>query len=124
VFVGGSINYVLGKPQGAVAQGGYFNGGFQLSPQFGLTANTWYNIVTTCDSSQVVRVYVNNVLLSTTSTTGGQPSSSNAGIRLMRRWDFADHWGGVLAKVDIYGQSLDAGQISSLWNSNKSRFGL
>jgi len=29
-----------------------------------------------------------------------------------------------LAKVDIYGQALDSGQISTLWNSNKSRFGL
>jgi hypothetical protein len=124
VFVGGSINYVLGKPQGAVAQGGYFNGGFQLSPQFGLTANTWYNIVTTCDSSQVVRVYVNNVLLSTTSTTGGQPSSSNAGIRLMRRWDFADHWGGYLSIVNIYDKALDQSQVTSYWNSTKSRFGL
>ena len=124
VFVGGSINYVLGKPQGAVAQGGYFNGGFQLSPQFGLTANTWYNIVTTCDSSQVVRVYVNNVLLSTTSTTGGQPSSSNAGIRLMRRWDFADHWGGYLSIVNIYDKALDQSQVTSYWNATKSRFGL
>jgi hypothetical protein len=124
VFVGGAINYVLGKPQGAVAQGGYFNGGFQLSPQFGLTANTWYNIVTTCDSNQVVKVYVNNVLLSTTSTTGGQPSSSNAGIRLMRRWDFLENWGGYLSIVNIYDKSLDQSQITSYWNSTKSRFGL
>ena len=123
VYVGGTINYVLGNPQGSVAQGGYFNGGFQLSPQFGLTANTWYNIVTTCDSSQVVRVYVNNVLLSTTSTTGGQPSSSNAGIRLMRRWDFGSYWGGYLATVQIYDQALSSGQVSSIWDSTKTRFG-
>lgn len=124
VYVGGSINYVLGTaPQGSVAQGGYFNGGFQTSPQFGLTANTWYNIVITCDSSQVVRIYVNNVLLSTTSTTGGQPSSSNAGIRLMRRWDFGSYWGGYLSTVGIYDKALDSGQISSIYNATKSRYG-
>jgi hypothetical protein len=69
-------------------------------------------------------VYVNNVLLSTTSTTGGQPSSSNAGIRLMRRWDFADHWGGYLSIVNIYDKALDQSQVTSYWNSTKSRFGL
>jgi hypothetical protein len=123
VYVGGTINYVLGKPQGAVAQGGYFNGGFQLSPQFTLTPSTWYNIVVTCDASQVVKIYLNNTLISTTSTTGGQPSSSNAGIRLMRRWDFTENWGGYLSTVAIYDKALESGQISSIYNATKSRYG-
>jgi hypothetical protein len=118
------INYVLGKPQGSIAQSGYFNGGFQVSPQFTLSANTWYNIVTTCDSSQVVKVYLNNVLKSTTSTSGALPSSSNGGIRLMRRWDFAEFWGGYLAAVGIYDKALDSTQISQIFNSQKSRYGL
>jgi hypothetical protein len=123
-YVGTSINYFLGNLQGVVAQSGYFNGGFQVSPQFTLSANTWYNIVTTCDSSQVVKVYLNNVLISTTSTTGAQPSSSNAGIRLMRRWDNAEFWGGYLATVGIYDKALDSTQISQIFNSTKSRYGL
>jgi hypothetical protein len=124
VYIGGTINYVMGKLQGGVAQSGYFNGGFQISPQFTLSANTWYNIVTTCDSNQVVKVYLNNVLISTTSTSGAQPSSSNAGIRLMRRWDFAEFWGGYLSTVGIYDKALDATQISQFFNSTKSRYGL
>jgi hypothetical protein len=120
----GRINYVLGKPQGSIAQSGYFNGGFQVSPQFTLSANNWYNIVTTCDSSQVVKVYVNNVLISTTSTSGALPSSSNGGIRLMRRWDNAEFWGGYLATVGIYDKALDSTQISQIFNSTKSRYGL
>jgi hypothetical protein len=120
----GRINYVLGKPQGSIAQSGYFNGGFQVSPQFTLSANTWYNIVTTCDSSQVVKVYLNNVLISTTSTSGALPSSSNGGIRLMRRWDNAEFWGGYLATVGIYDKALDSTQISQIFNSTKSRYGL
>jgi hypothetical protein len=118
------MNYFLGAVQGVVAQSGYFNGGFQVSPQFTLSANNWYNIVTTCDSSQVVKVYLNNTLLSTTATTGAQPASSGAGIRLMRRWDNMEFWGGSLATVGIYNKALDAGQVASLWNSTKSRFGL
>jgi len=124
VYTGGVLNYVMGKLQGGVAQSGYFNGGFQISPQFTLSANTWYNIVTTCDSSQVVKVYLNNILISTTSTTGAQPSSSNSGIRLMRRWDFAEFWGGYLSTVGIYNKALDSTQISSIFNSTKSRYGL
>ena len=124
VYTGGTINYFLGSVQGVVAQSGYFNGGFQVSPQFTLVANNWYNIVTTCDASQVVKVYINNTLLSTTSTTGSQPSSSNSGIRLMRRWDNAEFWGGYLATVQIYDKALDSVQVSSIWNATKSRYGL
>jgi hypothetical protein len=124
IYNGGAMNYFLGQLQGVVAQSGYFNGGFQISPQFSLTPNTWYQIVTTCDSSQVVKVYLNNTLISTTSTSGAQPSSSNSGIRLMRRWDNMECWGGYLATVGIYDKALDSGQVASLWNSTKSRFGL
>ena len=123
IYVGGPINYFLGNLQGVVAQSGYFNGGFQVSPQFTLTPNNWYQIVTTCDSGQVVKVYVNNTLISTTPTSGSQPSSGNAGIRLMRRWDDNDYWGGYLSTVGIYDKALDSGQISSIYNATKSRYG-
>lgn len=124
VYVGGPINYFLGNLLGSVAQSGYFNGGFQVSPQFTLTANNWYYIVTTCDSNQDVSVYINNTLVSTTATSGAVPSSSNAGIRLMRRWDDPDYWGGYLSQVEIYNEALTPIQIDSIWASTKSRYGL
>jgi hypothetical protein len=122
-FVGGSINYFLGNLQGSVAQSGYFNGGFRISPQFTLTPNTWYYIVTTCDSSQNVKVYINNTLVSTTPTSGNLPSSGNAGIRLMRRWDNPDYWGGYLSEVAIYNQAITASDVNSNWNYTKTRYG-
>jgi len=124
VYVGGGINFLLGAPQGPVAQSGYFNGGFQVSPPFSLTPNNWYQIVTTCDASQNVTVYVNNTLISTTSTSGPQPSSSGAGINLMKRWDGLECWGGYLSTVGIYDKALDSSQISNIWNTTKSRYGL
>jgi hypothetical protein len=124
VYVGGGINFLLGAPQGSVAQGGYFNGGFQLSPQFTLTPSTWYNIVVTCDASQEVKIYLNGTLISSTSTTGPQPYSSGAGINLMKRWDGLECWGGYLSTVAIYDKALDSGQISSIYNATKSRYGL
>jgi len=122
-YVGGGLNFTIGAPGGVVAQGGYFNGGFQLSPPFTLTPNTWYQIVTTCDSNQVVNIYLNNSLISSTPTAGPQPYSSNAGILLMKRWDGGECWGGYLSQVGIYDKALTSGQISSLWNSSKSRYG-
>ena len=119
----GSINYFVGAPQGVVAQGGYFNGGFQVSPQFTLTPFTWYNIVVSCDSNQVVKIYLNGTLISSTATSGPQPSSSNAGINLMRRWDNAEYWGGYLSTVGIFNKALTPGQISQIYESTKSRYG-
>ena len=120
----GKINYFLGNLQGDGLRGGYFNGGFQMSPVINITANNWYHIVLTCDVNQVVKIYVNNTLISTTQTSGAQPTSSNGGIHLMRRWDNAEFWDGYLAKVDIYNKDLNQSQITEIWDSNRSRFGL
>jgi len=119
----GTINYFIGNLNGVPTEGGYFNGGFQISPQFNLTPNTWYQIVVTCDSNQIVNVYINNTLDSSTPTAGALPLSSQGGIRLMRRWDNPEYWGGYLSQVGIYDKALTSGQISSLWNSSKSRYG-
>jgi Concanavalin A-like lectin/glucanases superfamily len=123
VYVGGGINFVLGAPTGDVASGGYFNGGFQLSGLFGISPNTWYQIVTTCDSYQNVKVYVNSLLVASSSTSGSQPYSSGAGINLMKRWDGTDYWGGYLSTVGIYDKALTPGQILGIYNTTKSRFG-
>jgi hypothetical protein len=124
VYVGGGINFLLGAPDGNVATGGYFNGNFQLSPQFTLTPSTWYNIVVSCDGNQVVKIYLNGTLISSTSTTGPQPSSSGAGINLMKRWDGLECWGGYLSTVAIYDKPLTSNQVLSIFNATKSRYGL
>ena len=122
VYVG-TINYFVGNLQGVVAQGGYFNGGFQISPQFTLTPSTWYNIVVTCDINQVVSIYLNGTLISSTPTSGAQPSSSGGGINVMRRWDNAEFWGGYLSTVDIYDNALSQARVTSIFNTTKARYG-
>jgi hypothetical protein len=124
VYVGGGINFLLGAPQGSVAQGGYFNGNFQLSPQFTLTPSTWYNIVVSCDANQVVTIYLNGTLISSTATSGPQPYSGGAGINLMKRWDGLECWGGYLSTVAIYDKPLTSNQVLSIFNATKSRYGL
>jgi hypothetical protein len=119
-----TINYALGSlnDNSPNLQAGFFTAGWNNTPAgYTLTANTWYYIVGTYDGSDV-KLYVNDTLIQTFNTT--TPSfSSNGGIRLMRRWDLDDYWDGYLSTVGIYDKALNAGQISSIFNDTKSRYG-
>jgi hypothetical protein len=42
----------------------------------------------------------------------------------MRRWDNAEFWGGYLSTVGIYDKALTQSQVSSIFNTTKSRYGL
>jgi hypothetical protein len=120
-FIGGGINYSLGKNNGGFSSG-FFNGGWRVTDGYSLTSGNWYYIVGTYDGA-TVKLYVNSTLVDSTSYVG-TPTSSGAGIRLMERWDLADYWGGRLAIVDIFDTDLGEPEITSIWNSTKSRFGL
>ena len=120
-YIGGNINYSIVNNNGGFSSG-FFNGGWRVTDGYSLTSGNWYYIVGTYDGT-TINLYVNNTLVDSTNYTGSL-GSSGAGIRLMRRWDLGDYWGGKLATVDIYDQALNSTQVSSIWNLTKSRFGL
>jgi hypothetical protein len=120
-FIGGGINYSLGKNNGPFSSG-FFDGGWRVTDGYSLTPNNWYYIVGTYDGT-TNKLYVNNTLVESNNYTG-TPTSSGAGIRLMERWDLADYWDGRLAIVDIFNSALSDSEITSRWNATKSRFGL
>ena len=118
----GKINYSIGDNYSGILSTGFFDGAWRVSQGWILTPNTWNFIVGTYDGNSI-KMYVNDTL------AGDQPFvgtsiSSNGGIRLMRRWDNPDYWGGKLATIDIYDKALNATQVSEKWNLTKSRFGL
>ena len=123
-FTGGFINYTLGYPNGDPNfQAGFYSGGWQVTPTgYTLTPNVWNQIVGTYDGT-TIKLYVNDTLINST-TYSGAIVSSNAGIRLMNRWDSADYWGGKLAIVRIYDEDIGASGVTANWNANRSRFGL
>jgi Concanavalin A-like lectin/glucanases superfamily len=127
VFVGGGINYTLGAINNDISGlcAGWFNGGqwIYTGTSYNLTPGAWYQIVGTYDGN-FPKLYVNNTLVATGITSGGSAFASGYGIRLMRRWDDNDYWGGRLGIVKIYDGALDAGGVTAEWNANRSRFGL
>jgi len=119
------INFTIGAATGAntCLQAGYFNGSwYATTTSYSLPSNGWYHIVGTYDGTNI-KLYINNVLTQTqaSSTT---PASSGLGIRLMRRWDLGDYWGGYLAIIRIYGRALQASEINTNYQVSKARFGL
>lgn len=126
-FTGGDINYSLGDNTATGVEyrfsSGFYqnNGWYTTSPSYALTPNNWYYIVGTYDGN-TNKLYVNNTLVATGNYVG-TPMSSNAGIRLMERWDNANYWDGYLSTVEIYNSALSQLQITTNWDNTKSRFG-
>jgi hypothetical protein len=125
-FAGGPINYTVGNctDSSPNLQVGYWDGGsFHPTPAGTvLTAGQWYQVVGTYDGT-ANQLYINGAFVSSTASTS-VPASSGAGIRLMRRWDADQYWGGRLGIVRIYNAALAANQVTQNFNANRSRFGL
>jgi len=121
----GQINYSVGynTDTGYLNAGFYNYVGWNISGGYVLTQNNWYYIVGTYDGSSLT-LYINGTLVITNPNVNTNSTSSQGGIRLMKRWDNYDYWGGKLATVDIYSSALNQGEITSIWNNTKSRFGL
>jgi hypothetical protein len=118
-----SINFNLGSTTNiGLLRIGYFNNGWNESIPYTLTANAWYHIVGTFDGTYL-SLYINSVNQNTT-LNGGTPTSNTGGIRLMRRWDSDEYWGGHLSTVRIYNRALSALEIKQNYNATKKRYGL
>jgi hypothetical protein len=128
---GGSygINYALGcsgfsPPNNANVAASFYNGNWHYTNTgYSITTpNAWYHIVGSFDGTNL-KLYVNGGLGFTQEVIGQTLSSNESGIRLMRRWDGAEYWGGGLMTVKIYDGALTDSEVASKFNNEKSRYG-
>ena len=128
---GGSygINYVLGcsgfsPPNNANLATSFYNGSWHYTDTgYSIdTINAWYHIVGSFDGTNL-KLYVNGGLTETQEVTGQTLSSNESGIRLMRRWDGAEYWGGWLKSVKIYNGALPDSEVLSKFDNEKISFG-
>ena len=99
----------------------YFNGAWNNSASYSLTAGNWYHIVGTYDGANL-RLYINGVNEVTTANTG-TPAANSSGIRLMARWDSNQYWGGNLSTVKIYDRALSQAEVLQNYHATKKRYG-
>ena len=118
----GRININLGSQSGASElRISYFNGAWNNSASYSLTAGNWYHIVGTYDGANL-RLYINGVNEVTTANTG-TPAANSSGIRLMARWDSNQYWGGNLSTVKIYDRALSQAEVLQNYHATKKRYG-
>ena len=124
-FASGVINFALGSLATSApnVQAGFFNGAWQTQAAQTLTPGNWYQIVATCNGTDV-SLYINKVQVSSAPWSGAPPSSSTGGTYLMHRWDASDFWGGRLGIVRVYDTDIGLAGIEQNWAADQSRFGL
>ncbi len=103
---------------------GYYNGGWNTFSTSSNTSdlNNWIHIVATYDGSNCI-IYKNGVFIGS-GTIGNNPDTSNAGYYIGHRWDMADLVFGDYSIVNLYNRALSPAEVTSNFNSVKSRFGL
>jgi hypothetical protein len=125
------VNYVLGVPDGVTAPrisvGTFATNWRSLTPGFLPTVSNWYQAVGTFNgTTHTFNLYINGTLNATQTLTApsGAYGTGAAGIRLMRRWDSANYWGGGLGVVRIYNTVLDSTSVNDNFQAQRGRFGL
>ena len=127
IYTGGSLNYALGNDtsSGGLAIG-YFDGNdgsgtsWHYTSPYAFPLGHWYHIVGTYDGA-TLRLYINGRLVESVSASGSD-NSSNAGIRLMARWDELDFWGGRLAVVRMYNRDIGQFGVTKNYLADLTRF--
>ena len=126
VYAGTPINFTVGNTNDDFPnlKTGFFNGGW-IATNNGVTLTTgnWYHIIGSWDGTNI-RLHLNSILMSSGSSPGSVSSSGNQDIRLMRRWDADQYWGGSLGQVKIYNRALSDVEIYRTFNDSRARYGI
>jgi hypothetical protein len=114
------LNYKLGYEGNTTMAGGFYDGGWRLTPTISTTLNVWHHIVYTYDGSSLT-IYKNGLLGGTNLYTGS-PNTNGLSLRIGRRWDNPDYFAGDIPIVRIYNRALTVDEITNNFNELKTRF--
>jgi hypothetical protein len=97
----------------------WYNGNTALNSISSVLAiNTWYNITVTSGSGSI-KIYLNGSLINTLSGSTTHADVLNIG---RTRFD-SNYWSGYIGNTMVYDTVLSDQQVSSNFNSLKTRFG-
>jgi hypothetical protein len=116
------VNYKLGYEGVGVMAGGFYDGGWRLTPNITTTLNAWHHVVYTYDGSNLT-IYKNGLLIGT-NLYSGSPNTNGLSLRIGRRWDNPDYFAGDIPIVRIYNRALLASEVRQNYDQLKSRFNL
>ena len=103
---------------------------YQTNASYTFNTNVWYNIVCTYSSvNNLMKVYINGVLIGSTATTGNLRSSTATPVQLGRFFGAfgLEFYNGQIARAAIYistANSLSDTQIWNNFNADRARFGV
>lgn len=114
------VNYKLGYEGVGVMAGGFYDGGWRLTPNIATTLNAWQHVVYTYDGLSLT-IYKNGIL-GGTNLYVGSPNTNGINLRIGRRWDNPEYFVGDIPIVRIYNRPLTPDEITNNFNELKSRF--
>lgn len=84
-----------------------------------VTFNTWHHVVWTMTTTSA-QLYVDGVLIRTTSFTANSFTANNGRIGSARRASEEGYWGGSIDEVAVWTKTLTADEVSQIYNSNRA----
>lgn len=124
VFPGGAhVGYAMGvlnAPWDGKITGGFYNSGWKITSGFSPSVNTWYHFATTFDNTDV-KFYKDGTLYSQNNINSSSVSSGLGGY-IARRWDDPNYIDGPIPIVRVYDRALTSTEISTNYNSTKTRY--
>jgi hypothetical protein len=86
-------------------------------PTVALSADTWYNVVFTYGASNEAKIYLNGILVSTTSLTIPSGPTTNSNILALGQYrNNTLQFNGQIDQVRIFNKAISASEVTTLYN--------
>ena len=81
-----------------------------------ISINTWYHVVCTLASNYDMRMYVNNVLQTSTANLGSTYTATPGSLNLGAQWSGGERLVGIIDEIAFFSRVITSGEIFTLYN--------